>query len=181
MPERGFEVGEVKAEDLKMIITEKSLRDMIPEHDTIPEFDPLPVKCFREWGEAGLVQMTHPQDVTAVYLHSAPSSVSHEVKCNGCKKAKKPYFEECRTNKAVQGGACSNCVMKHHAAYCSWSRCILRTFGSVLTVFRYHYTRECCCSAAKAGHPKGQTRALTTDKIHDSICLSDSESITDLE
>jgi hypothetical protein len=69
MPERGFEVGEVKAEDLKMIITEKSLRDMIPEHDTIPEFDPLPVKCFGEWGEAGLVRMTHPQDVTAVYLH----------------------------------------------------------------------------------------------------------------
>jgi hypothetical protein len=65
---------------------------MIPKHDTIPEFDPLPVKCFGAWGEAGQVRMTHPQDLTAVYLQLALSSVSHEVKCNGCKKAKKAYF-----------------------------------------------------------------------------------------
>ena len=30
MPERGFEVGEVKAEDLKMIITEKSVIKPMP-------------------------------------------------------------------------------------------------------------------------------------------------------
>jgi hypothetical protein len=40
-----FEVGEVRTEDLTIIITEKSLRDAIPKHDKIAEFEPLPVKC----------------------------------------------------------------------------------------------------------------------------------------
>jgi hypothetical protein len=118
----GFKVGEVRTEDLTIIITEKSLRDAIPKHDKIAEFEPLPVKCGWNYAEAGAVVMSHQQDITALYLHSAPSSVSHEPKCETCKKAKKMWFAECRTNPRVQNGACSNCVIKHQAAYCTFGK-----------------------------------------------------------
>lgn len=121
-------IGEVKAEDMQLVVMRPDLHEDLPEFERVKVESPPPVvkdvQLARAYGVAGTVESDHPQEITSWYIQGVGDL---EAGCAQCVHANrsvraKPFFAECKTYGTLQSGACGSCVMKHDAAGCSLSK-----------------------------------------------------------
>lgn len=119
-------VGNVYADRLDVLVPVENLHDLVRSMDQL-DTPPQLNECVGNgpWDRPGPLLLQHPQDIASVYIEAADSSEVRQDKCSRCRNTNvqaRRYFDSCTTNKDIQNGACSNCVMKHTAAYCDYCK-----------------------------------------------------------
>jgi hypothetical protein len=123
-------VGEILPNFLDILVpeSENRLRHAMSRTDQNNIPDPRPVMTNAQVSEGweypgGVVRLNHTQDIAGIYIQCG--GVRQVPACDQCQNPNaNPYFVQCRTLPDVQNGACANCVMRHRAGYCSFSKLV---------------------------------------------------------